>query len=97
MNEVDMKYSRRQQEEIEEYIGRHNCTRCNSHENLTIDHIIPLHFLVEQFGATKEETFDWDNFQVMCRRCNTLKSGRFDLSHPKTKILLTKYINKYCK
>ena len=92
-----MLYSKKQSQEIEEYLDRHNCARCNSHENLTIDHIITVAFLMGQFGATKEETFDWDNFQVLCRRCNTLKSGRFDLSHEKTKPLLVKYINKYCK
>lgn len=91
-----MKYNRQQREEIEKYLGRHNCTRCHSHQDLTIDHIIPISFLMQQLGATVEETFDWDNFQPLCRKCNTLKSGRFDLSNKKTKPLLIKYINKYC-
>jgi len=52
---------------------------------------------MQNLGATVEETFDWDNFQALCRKCNTLKSGRFDLSNEKTKPLLIKYINKYCK
>jgi 5-methylcytosine-specific restriction endonuclease McrA len=92
-----MKYNRKQREEIEKYLDKHNCARCNSTKELTIDHIIPLSFLIQQLGATSEETFDWDNFQPLCRKCNTLKAGRFDLSNEKTKPLLIRYINKYCK
>lgn len=92
-----MKYNKTQSLKIEEYLDRHNCTRCNSYNDLTIDHIIPLNFLITQLGATIDETFDFDNFQSLCRRCNTLKSGRFDLSNEKTKPLLIKYINKYCR
>lgn len=92
-----MRYTKEQSLEIEKYLDTHNCVRCNSTKDLTIDHIIPISFLMEQLGATKEETFDWSNFQSMCRRCNTLKSGRFDLSNEKTKLLLIKYANKYCK
>jgi len=91
-----MKYNKAQTEEISRYLDRHNCVRCSSHQDLTIDHIIPVSFLMQQFGATIEETYDWDNFQPLCRRCNTLKSGRFDLSNEKTKLLLIKYTNKYC-
>jgi len=92
-----MKYNKQQSLEIENYLDRHNCVRCHSSANLTIDHIIPINFLMQNLGATVEETFDWDNFQALCRKCNTLKSGRFDLSNEKTKPLLIKYINKYCK
>lgn len=92
-----MKYSVKQRQEIKEYLDRHNCSRCHSHEDLTIDYIIPIGFLLQQFGATADETYDWDNFQPLCRRCNTLKAGRFDLSNEKTKPLLIKYAKKYCK
>jgi 5-methylcytosine-specific restriction endonuclease McrA len=93
---VRMKYSKTQRAEMETYMDRHNCKRCMSHTDLTIDHIIPVSFLLTQLGATVNETYDWDNFQVLCRPCNTLKAGRFDLSNPKTKELLIKYTNKYC-
>lgn len=92
-----MKYKKPQELLLKEYLDRHNCLRCHSNENLTIDHIIPVTFLITQLGASIEETFDWDNFQSLCRRCNTLKGGRFDLSHPKTKPLVIKYVNRYCK
>jgi 5-methylcytosine-specific restriction endonuclease McrA len=92
-----MNYSKQQTQKIKSYLDRNNCVRCNSHDQLTIDHIIPVSFLLQNFGATKEETFDFDNFQSMCRKCNTLKGGRFDLSNPKTKPLLIKYAEKYCK
>lgn len=92
-----MKYDKQKTKQIEDYLDRHNCVRCNSHKDLTIDHIIPVSFLTTQLGATVEETFDWDNFQSMCRKCNTLKAGRFDLSNEKTKPLLIKYAEKYCK
>lgn len=92
-----MKYNKLQQAEIERYLDRHNCTRCTSSQELTIDHIVPVHFLMEQLKMTRDETFDWDNFQPLCRRCNALKSGRFDLADPRTKVILLKYINKYCE
>lgn len=92
-----MKYDKQKTKQIEDYLDRHNCVRCNSHQDLTIDHIIPVSFLTTQLGATIEETFDWENFQPMCRKCNTLKAGRFDLSNEKTKPLLIKYAEKYCK
>jgi 5-methylcytosine-specific restriction endonuclease McrA len=91
-----MRYNRKQTEEIKEYLKSHCCARCQSSKDLTIDHIIPVSFLIQQLGATVEETFDWDNFQPLCRKCNTLKSGRFDLSNKKTKPLLIKYAEKYC-
>jgi len=92
-----MLYNKQQRTEIEHYLDRHNCARCSSSKELTIDHIIPVSFLMQNFGATKEETYDWDNFQVLCRKCNTLKAGRFDLSNEKTKKLLLKYIEIYCE
>ena len=37
-----MKYNKQQSLEIENYLDRHNCVRCHSSANLTIDHIIPI-------------------------------------------------------
>lgn len=34
-----MKYNKQQSLEIENYLDRHNCVRCHSSANLTIDHI----------------------------------------------------------
>jgi len=46
------------------------CGRCQSTENLEIDHIIPL---------SKGGRHDEDNFQVLCRTCNRKKSNKFDV------------------
>jgi hypothetical protein len=92
-----MKYRKEQDREIKAYLSKANCQRFLYKTDLTLDHIIPVSFLTQQLGATVEETFDWDNFQALCRRCNTLKAGRFDLSNVKTKPLLLKYVNQYCK
>lgn len=92
-----MLYNKEQCKEIKNYLDNSKCARCFSSEELTLDHIIPISFLMQNFGASKEETYDWDNFQPLCRKCNTLKAGRFDLSNEKTKKLLLKYIEIYCK
>lgn len=92
-----MRYNHKETEQIKKWLEVRKCERCESTHELTIDHIIPINFLIEQLGATRNETFDFDNFQALCRRCNTLKSGRFDLSNPKTKELLIRFANKYCK
>jgi 5-methylcytosine-specific restriction endonuclease McrA len=68
-----------------------HCCKCESKFNLTIDHIIPETFLL-QAGFTREQTWDEDNFQVMCGSCNALKGGRFDFGNVKTKPLLYKYL-----
>jgi 5-methylcytosine-specific restriction endonuclease McrA len=91
-----MKYEKKKDKEIKDYLEKSVCSRCGGRYNLTLDHIIPISFLMQQLGMTPEESFDWDNFQAMCRKCNTLKAGRFDLSNPKTKQLIIKYANRYC-
>jgi 5-methylcytosine-specific restriction endonuclease McrA len=92
-----MKYNKQWELDKKEFLKDKDCEKCGSSFELTIDHIIPVSFLIEQLGATLDETYDYSNFQVLCRRCNTLKSGRFDLSDNRTKTLLFKYINRYCK
>jgi 5-methylcytosine-specific restriction endonuclease McrA len=92
-----MKYDKDKTKVIKEYLSGKKCERCGSDYELTLDHIIPVDFLIHSLGLTVDETYDYENFQPLCRRCNTLKSGRFDLSDERTKILAIKYINKYCK
>lgn len=67
------------------------CEKCQRKNNLSIDHIVPF-TLLEQFGLNAEYFIDEENFAVLCRGCNGLKSARLDFSNPKTKPLLQKYV-----
>ena len=56
---------------IREFIFKRDkwmCLKCNSLENLTIDHIIP----VNKSGKNK-----LSNLQTLCRSCNSSKSDKF--------------------
>lgn len=47
----------------------YKCVKCNSKENLEIDHIIPL-----SRGGRGDE----DNMQVLCKKCNRSKKNKID-------------------
>lgn len=88
-----MKYSKKLEERKKEIIAeKGSCEKCKGRFNLTIDHIIPLDIL-KMMGFTIKETFDEDNFQVLCGKCNALKASRLDFSNNKTKRLLIKYLD----
>jgi 5-methylcytosine-specific restriction endonuclease McrA len=58
------------------------CVYCDSDENLTIDHIIPkwLFNRMELLGLKKvKKTFRKKNTQILCRKCNSIKSGGIDV------------------
>lgn len=69
------------------------CGRCGRiSEYLTVDHIIPMSFL-QTVGLGAEIGYtDNDNFQLLCRTCNTLKGNRFDFSDPRTMANLKRYV-----
>lgn len=67
------------------------CVICNTTINLTYDHIVPQS-LLEEFGIENHKTFDEDNSQVLCRKCNMYKSSRLDFNNPKTKQYLLKLL-----
>jgi len=70
------------------------CSGCDRLvENMTVDHIIPIAFL-ESVGLTEEKYEDEDNFQLLCRQCNSFKGNRIDMRNPKSIPLLKKYITK---
>jgi 5-methylcytosine-specific restriction endonuclease McrA len=88
-----MKYNKKLEKRKKEIIAEvRHCERCLSEFNLTIDHIIPVEILL-LMGFTKEQTYDEENFQVLCGKCNALKGCRLDFSNKKTKLLLIKYLN----
>jgi len=68
------------------------CPRCKKVKELTVEHIIPVHLLLE-LGLENEAQNDEENFELLCYTCNKFKGGRIDMAHPKTILLLKKYIN----
>jgi len=69
------------------------CSKCGKEKELSVEHIIPK-FLLEQLGLEDEIVNDEENFDHYCFACNRFKGSRIDLTHPRTIILLKKYINK---
>ena len=66
--------------------GQEKCVQCDSHEDLTIDHIIPT----SQGGSEKNR-----NLQVLCVRCHAKKNGDLSVPNPiGTKPKLNPYIRK---
>lgn len=75
--------------------GEGACEKCKRTDHLTVDHIIPLSFIIE-LGIPKEEHYDdEENFQFLCRWCNIQKANRLDHLNPKTIPLLKKYVAWY--
>ena len=70
------------------------CEKCKLERKvLTVDHIIPVEIL-NTLDITGEAVYeDEQNFQLVCFPCNQFKRNRIDITNPKTKILLQKYIN----
>lgn len=65
--------------------------RCGRADMLTIDHVVPRVILIEM-GFNAEYQWMPENFEVMCRPCNALKSGHLDFSNPKTKKIFTQLL-----
>lgn len=65
------------------------CEKCLQHSNnLTVDHIIPI-WIVDMLDEVGNAKYEWeDNFQFLCRICNTYKANRLDKRNPKTMKLL---------
>ena len=68
------------------------CEKCGREEFLTLDHIVPISIL-EQLGFNELQDND-ENWQVLCRPCNSYKANRLDFTNYKTKEVLLKYISK---
>lgn len=67
------------------------CNRCRRSRELTLDHIVPQQILI-MFGFDTERMWDEENYQVLCRFCNTFKGNRLDFNNPLTKPLIIKYL-----
>lgn len=70
------------------------CRKCSATDQLTLEHIVPRHLLFELGVPEAEQFTDLDNMELLCAPCNHFKSGRLDFSHPRTKSILLKYINR---
>lgn len=68
--------------------------RCGRRYQLTVDHIIPVSLLI-QLGLKEVGYDDEENFDIICRFCNTQKAGGLDHNNPKTLPLLKKYLALY--
>lgn len=98
-NGTHMKYNKyleaRKKEIIKERGSK--CEKCGRTEErgvaLTVDHIVPINIL-HQMGFSKNETFDEENFAVLCTICNNLKGEKLDFSDHRTKEQLLKYLNR---
>jgi 5-methylcytosine-specific restriction endonuclease McrA len=72
--------------------GTEKC-KCGETRHLTVDHIVPA-FLLEQFGLDRVEILYEmeENFEILCRYCNQMKSSRIDVRNPKTYEIMTKIL-----
>lgn len=68
------------------------CAMCKNIDYLTVDHIFPQS-LLSMWGLTEEISWDEENFQLICKKCQLLKNSRFDFHNPKTIPLIGKYID----
>lgn len=71
------------------------CAKCGRKDHLTVDHIIPTSLLGIMNLPSDPAHEDSDNFQILCRWCNTLKANQLDHLNPKTVPLLNKYVKEY--
>ena len=72
---------------------RDACDKCPRRKYLTIDHIIPK-IILKDFGVDASLKFFPENFQVLCKPCNMLKSSHLDFANPKTIPLLRRLIER---
>ena len=68
---MERRFSGASRAKVEKLVKRKNaaCTYCGSTEFLTVDHIIP---------KVKGGTNEYNNLQILCKRCNTIKGSKSD-------------------
>lgn len=62
---------------------------------LTVDHIIPVSVLDRLDDGVELILNDEENFQLLCKPCNMMKSSIIDITNPKTAKLMVKYMRPY--
>lgn len=77
-----------------EYSDGGICSKCKHHyPRLTVEHIVPSSILVD-LGLGDLIYDDPENMEPMCKGCNLRKGGHLDPLHPKTHVLLAKYVKQ---
>jgi len=65
------------------------CAKCGrTLPYMTVDHIVPIAIL-DMLDDTGQMKYECErNFQLLCRPCNSFKSGRIDKTNPITREIL---------
>ena len=72
------------------------CQKCKRVvDYLTVDHIVPLAFILCLDNGKNLAKDDEDNFQKLCQPCNKMKGAAWDFTDNKVIKLLEKYIQPY--
>ena len=69
------------------------CSKCGQIEKFSLDHIVPNHLLA-CFGVDTAKEIIEDNYCLLCRVCNMYKGSRLDFTHPNTKTILLRLLEK---
>ncbi|WP_311209387.1 MULTISPECIES: HNH endonuclease [unclassified Aeromicrobium] len=74
----------------------HQCLRCGSEDDLTVDHVTPLDVLFAH-GVTPEAlawACDPDNCVTLCRRCNGRKGSTIEHELTRTTWVAPAYVDR---
>lgn len=71
------------------------CAKCKGeYDCLTVDHVVPVSILEMLDGGEYWKYEGVENFQFLCRVCNSFKSNRLDKTNPNTFIVLEDLVNQ---
>jgi len=74
--------------------GTEKCVKCGDTRRLSLEHIVPTHFLIGLGLDENEIRYNFEeNFEILCGYCNQEKAGRLEPRHPKTYTLLRHFID----
>lgn len=74
------------------------CEKCNRVVSyLTVDHIVPMSFVLCLDNGKNLAHSDEENFQKLCQPCNKMKGASWDFTDSRVIELLNKYTEPYKK
>jgi|TARA_Y100000034_G_scaffold64432_1_gene77950 5-methylcytosine-specific restriction endonuclease McrA len=72
------------------------CEKCKRQVGyLTVDHVVPIHFLHRLDNGREIVLEDEENYELLCQPCNKMKGSDIDITNSKTAKLIYKYIKPY--